>query len=125
MALLDRYSVDIDWQTVCTILLIRMSAICRYVHRVGRTGRGGKSGTAVSLLTPEDAEFAERLTKEISPSKEQLALRVDQGGVFLNLRCADSRFSWSVLALKSRLDKSRQALVLTLQTVYARLPEEY
>ena len=28
-----------------------------YVHRIGRTGRASKTGTAITMLTPEDRDF--------------------------------------------------------------------
>ena len=34
-----------------------------YIHRIGRTGRAGMKGIAISLATPSDAEFIERIEK--------------------------------------------------------------
>ncbi len=34
-----------------------------YIHRIGRTGRAGMAGIAISLATPSDAEFIERIEK--------------------------------------------------------------
>ena len=42
------------------------SSVAGYVHRVGRTGRAGEAGTAVSLLAPEDAEFAAELEQQLT-----------------------------------------------------------
>jgi ATP-dependent RNA helicase DDX56/DBP9 len=42
-----------------------------YVHRVGRTGRAGQRGTAISLLTPQDADFQQQLAAALAPQAEQ------------------------------------------------------
>src|SRR6185295_18432656 len=36
-----------------------------YVHRIGRTGRAGRSGVALTLATPDDAEFVAAIEKLI------------------------------------------------------------
>ncbi|HHH28971.1 MAG TPA: DEAD/DEAH box helicase, partial [Polyangiaceae bacterium] len=45
-----------------------------YVHRTGRTGRAGNTGTAISLVTPQDigAAYLLRLTYKIRPIERQL-----------------------------------------------------
>jgi ATP-dependent RNA helicase DeaD len=51
-----------------------------YVHRTGRTGRAGKTGTALSLVTPQDigALYILRLTYKIRPIERQLPTRLEQ-----------------------------------------------
>jgi superfamily II DNA/RNA helicase len=34
-----------------------------YIHRIGRTGRAGATGTAITLATPSDSEFIDRIEK--------------------------------------------------------------
>jgi len=45
-----------------------------YVHRTGRTGRAGKTGTAISLITPQDIGglYLLRLTYKIRPIEKQI-----------------------------------------------------
>lgn len=46
------------------------SSVAGYVHRVGRTGRAGEAGTAISLLSPEDSEFAAELERQLEGAPE-------------------------------------------------------
>lgn len=41
-----------------------------HVHRVGRTARAGNKGDAISLLTPQDAEYAAIIVKSIETTKQ-------------------------------------------------------
>ncbi|EME50207.1 hypothetical protein DOTSEDRAFT_68922 [Dothistroma septosporum NZE10] len=43
-----------------------------YVHRAGRTGRAGQTGTAVTLLTPEQERFAPFLVRALQDSKQEV-----------------------------------------------------
>jgi len=43
-----------------------------YVHRVGRTGRAGKSGTAISLVSPKDERFLEKIEVLIERKFERI-----------------------------------------------------
>src|SRR5690606_34561803 len=36
-----------------------------YVHRIGRTGRAGASGTAISLVSPEEEKYLKEIEKLI------------------------------------------------------------
>jgi superfamily II DNA/RNA helicase len=45
-----------------------------YVHRIGRTGRGGATGTAYTLVTPEDAENIAQIEKLTGHKIERVAL---------------------------------------------------
>ncbi|TAN78380.1 MAG: ATP-dependent helicase, partial [Gallionella sp.] len=36
-----------------------------YVHRIGRTGRAGASGTAISLVSPEEEKYLDEIEKLI------------------------------------------------------------
>ena len=45
---------------------MRDFALCRYVHRVGRTGRAGQSGVALTLFTPQDADLQTQLNSNLS-----------------------------------------------------------
>ena len=36
-----------------------------HVHRIGRTGRAGEKGTAHTLVTPKDAQFAGELVRNM------------------------------------------------------------
>merc|ERR1712194_1000181 len=47
-----------------------------YVHRIGRTGRAGKKGTAVTLLTHDDAWLAEDLTVIMQRSNQEVPQKV-------------------------------------------------
>jgi len=43
-----------------------------YIHRIGRTGRWGKTGTAVSLFTPENYSLAKELVKTMQQSNQEV-----------------------------------------------------
>lgn len=51
-----------------------------YVHRTGRTGRAGNTGTALSLITPQDIGglYILRLTYKIRPIERQLPTALEQ-----------------------------------------------
>ena len=48
-----------------------------YVHRIGRTGRGGATGTAYTLITPDDAENIANIEKLTGQKIERLTLGDD------------------------------------------------
>merc|ERR1711915_348557 len=55
----------LDFVDVANILNIDVPTTYRpYVHRIGRTARAEKSGTALSLITPEDGEFLQTLSEK-------------------------------------------------------------
>jgi len=55
----------LDFVDVSNILNIDVPTTYRsYVHRIGRTARAEKSGTALSLITPEDLEFLQTLSEK-------------------------------------------------------------
>jgi ATP-dependent RNA helicase RhlE len=43
-----------------------------YVHRIGRTGRAGLTGEAISLVSPEDAEYLAAIEKLINKKLERV-----------------------------------------------------
>lgn len=43
-----------------------------HVHRIGRTARAGNKGDAISLLTPQDAEYAAVIVKSIETTKQSV-----------------------------------------------------
>lgn len=43
-----------------------------YVHRIGRTGRAGKTGTAISLVSPKDEQFLEKIEELIERKFERI-----------------------------------------------------
>ena len=43
-----------------------------YVHRIGRTGRAGKKGTAVTFITPDDAQYAPDIARALRQSKQEV-----------------------------------------------------
>ncbi|KAG2498899.1 hypothetical protein HYH03_003090 [Edaphochlamys debaryana] len=45
------------------------SSLQGYVHRVGRTGRAGEAGTAISLFTPGDLGFQEKLAASLGEAR--------------------------------------------------------
>ena len=49
-----------------------------YVHRIGRTGRAGSKGSAISLLTPEDARFAAELMKVLKGVRQPVPDELEQ-----------------------------------------------
>ena len=52
-----------------------------YVHRIGRTARAGKSGDAISLVSPEEAQFLsdiERLLRQPMPYAEIAGFNLSQ-----------------------------------------------
>ena len=40
-------------------------SIDTHVHRIGRTGRAGEKGTAFTLITPKDVQFAGQLVRNL------------------------------------------------------------
>ena len=48
-----------------------------HVHRVGRTARAGNTGTAISLLTPQDSEYAGIVVKSIETTKQVFESQMD------------------------------------------------
>ncbi|MGZ8998489.1 MAG: helicase-related protein, partial [Allosphingosinicella sp.] len=47
-----------------------------YVHRIGRTGRAGKTGAAITLVTPADAEAIDNIQKLTSTKLAELGSEV-------------------------------------------------
>ena len=45
----------------------------KYTHRIGRTGRAGLTGTAITLLTMEDATIFEELEKYLKATKTNIS----------------------------------------------------
>ena len=43
-----------------------------YIHRIGRTGRANKSGTAISLFTPQDAKLAKELIAVLQDANQEV-----------------------------------------------------
>ena len=43
-------------------------SIDTHVHRIGRTGRAGEKGTAYTLVTPKDVNFAGDLVRNLVSS---------------------------------------------------------
>ena len=58
-----------------------------YIHRIGRTGRAGSSGTALSLVCPEEAHLLEAIEKLL---KRQIPRVSDTGYEPVSLRVADA-----------------------------------
>jgi ATP-dependent RNA helicase DDX41 len=53
----DVISKGLDFPAINHVINFDMPAeIENYVHRIGRTGRGGKTGTATTLITPNQSE---------------------------------------------------------------------
>eukprot|EP01007_Sphenomonas_quadrangularis_P000486 NODE_132_length_2038_cov_125.452489_g101_i0.p1 GENE.NODE_132_length_2038_cov_125.452489_g101_i0~~NODE_132_length_2038_cov_125.452489_g101_i0.p1 ORF type:complete len:584 (+),score=148.81 NODE_132_length_2038_cov_125.452489_g101_i0:56-1807(+) len=70
-------------------------AIDSYVHRVGRTGRAGKSGTAISLLTDEDARLARDLVRVVTEANQKVPpVLADLGSAQLARPFSPSRSSY-------------------------------
>lgn len=44
-----------------------------HTHRIGRTGRAGEKGTAYTLLTPADKEFAPNLVRNLENANQQVS----------------------------------------------------
>lgn len=49
-----------------------------YVHRIGRTGRAGKTGTAISLVTPRQQRYLQRIEGYTKRKMERCAFPTDQ-----------------------------------------------
>ncbi|CAH1180372.1 unnamed protein product [Phaedon cochleariae] len=47
-----------------------------HTHRIGRTGRAGQKGTAYTLLTPKDKEFAGHIVKNLEAAKQEVPQEV-------------------------------------------------
>ncbi|KAL1497232.1 hypothetical protein ABEB36_008227 [Hypothenemus hampei] len=47
-----------------------------HTHRIGRTGRAGAQGTAYTLLTPKDKEFAGHIVKNLEAAKQEVPQEV-------------------------------------------------
>lgn len=47
-----------------------------HTHRIGRTGRAGTQGTAYTLLTPRDKEFAGHIVKNLEAAKQRVPQEV-------------------------------------------------
>ena len=45
-----------------------------HTHRIGRTGRAGEKGTAYTLLTPQDKEFAPDLVRNLESANQMVSL---------------------------------------------------
>jgi ATP-dependent RNA helicase RhlE len=58
-----------------------------YVHRIGRTGRAGLSGTAISLVCPEDAYLLVEIEKLL---KRQIPRVADTGYEPVSLKVIDA-----------------------------------
>jgi ATP-dependent RNA helicase RhlE len=58
-----------------------------YVHRIGRTGRAGLSGTAISLVCPEDAYLLVEIEKLL---KRQIPRIADTGYEPVSLKVFDA-----------------------------------
>ena len=58
-----------------------------YIHRIGRTGRAGSSGTAISLVCPEEAYLLEAIEKFM---KRQIPRIADTGYEPVSLRAIDA-----------------------------------
>ena len=44
-----------------------------HTHRIGRTGRAGEKGTAYTLVTPADKEFAGHLVRNLEGANQQVS----------------------------------------------------
>ena len=54
----------IDLQDLSHVVNFELPQVAEdYVHRIGRTGRAGKSGTAISLIAPEDRGQLQKIEK--------------------------------------------------------------
>jgi ATP-dependent RNA helicase DDX5/DBP2 len=49
-----------------------------YVHRIGRTGRAGSTGSACTLLTPEDARVAGELIRVLRSSDQPVPVELEK-----------------------------------------------
>ena len=49
-----------------------------YVHRIGRTGRAGASGSAHTLVTPDDARIAADLVKVLRGSGQDVPAELER-----------------------------------------------
>jgi ATP-dependent RNA helicase RhlE len=64
-----------------------------YVHRIGRTGRAGANGEAVSLVSPDEADYLrgiERLLKKTIPVVQTPAFKVVEPQVQPQARAAQA-----------------------------------
>ena len=58
-----------------------------YIHRIGRTGRAGASGSALSLVCPEEAYLLEAIEKLL---KRQIPRIIDTGYEPVSLKVIDA-----------------------------------
>nr|CAI5824225.1 unnamed protein product [Callosobruchus analis] len=47
-----------------------------HTHRIGRTGRAGMQGTAYTLLTPKDKEFAGHIVRNLEKAHQKVPQEV-------------------------------------------------
>ena len=57
-----------------------------HTHRIGRTGRAGEKGTAYTLLTPLDKEFAPNLVRNLENANQTVPLDVLNMAMQVSLR---------------------------------------
>ncbi|CAF1510246.1 unnamed protein product, partial [Adineta steineri] len=80
-----------------------------HTHRIGRTGRAGEKGTAYTLLTPADKDFAPNLVRNLENANQTVSLDL------LNMAMQTSNFASSRsrhgggkhFALGSRVQRER------------------
>ena len=70
LKLLDSFCLytarGLDIPSIKTVINFDVAkSIDTHVHRIGRTGRAGEKGTAFTLITPKDVQFAGQLVRNL------------------------------------------------------------